>query len=135
MGTFVRTLVVAGPSRHSSSLVLLFKLLVVAAVVAAARASVILLAAATRWACRQPGTGAHGDHTLVASRRLPSAHTVDKVGRCRLLRTDIRSATIPLPDRRGYALFGEPATSDVGSHVRKYFETSGFSRWTAIYGR
>jgi magnesium-protoporphyrin O-methyltransferase len=47
---------------------------------------------------------------------------------------NLRSATIPLPDQQGVPLFGEPATSDVGSHVRKYFETSGFSRWTAIYG-
>jgi magnesium-protoporphyrin O-methyltransferase len=47
---------------------------------------------------------------------------------------ETRSATISLPDRQGTSLFGEPATSDVGSHVRKYFETSGFSRWTAIYG-
>lgn len=47
---------------------------------------------------------------------------------------DLRSATIPLPNRQREPLFGEPAASDVGSHVRKYFETSGFSRWTAIYG-
>jgi magnesium-protoporphyrin O-methyltransferase len=47
---------------------------------------------------------------------------------------DLRSATIPLPDQQRAPLFGEPSTSDVGSHVRKYFETSGFSRWTAIYG-
>jgi magnesium-protoporphyrin O-methyltransferase len=47
---------------------------------------------------------------------------------------DLRSATIPLTDRARSPLFGEPANSDVGSRVRKYFETSGFSRWTAIYG-
>src|SRR5450755_2336330 len=47
---------------------------------------------------------------------------------------NFRSATIPLPDQQGVPLFGERAASDVGSHVRKYFETSGFSRWTAIYG-
>jgi magnesium-protoporphyrin O-methyltransferase len=32
------------------------------------------------------------------------------------------------------ALFGSASNSNVGRHVRKYFETSGFSRWTAIYG-
>jgi magnesium-protoporphyrin O-methyltransferase len=47
---------------------------------------------------------------------------------------DVRSATISLPDRQAKPLFGEPAQSEVGSRVRKYFETSGFSRWTAIYG-
>lgn len=47
---------------------------------------------------------------------------------------DYRSATIPLPDRQRGPLFGDPASSEVGGHVRKYFETSGFSRWTAIYG-
>jgi magnesium-protoporphyrin O-methyltransferase len=31
-------------------------------------------------------------------------------------------------------LFGSVSNSQVGSRVRKYFETSGFSRWTAIYG-
>ena len=31
-------------------------------------------------------------------------------------------------------LFGEHAPSDTGVNVRRYFETSGFSRWTAIYG-
>src|ERR1035441_5339169 len=47
---------------------------------------------------------------------------------------ELRSATLPLPDQRRVPLFGTPATSDIGGHVRKYFETSGFSRWTAIYG-
>lgn len=47
---------------------------------------------------------------------------------------DHRPATIPLPDHRRTPLFGEPAHSEVGSRVHKYFETSGFSRWTAIYG-
>ena len=47
---------------------------------------------------------------------------------------DLRSSTISLPDRARVPLFGEPSTSEVGSRVRKYFETSGFSRWTAIYG-
>ena len=47
---------------------------------------------------------------------------------------DLRSATIPLPDRQRVPLFADRAASDVGSRVRKYFETSGFSRWTAIYG-
>jgi magnesium-protoporphyrin O-methyltransferase len=45
-----------------------------------------------------------------------------------------RSTTISLPERGRVPLFGDPASSDVGSRVRKYFETSGFSRWTAIYG-
>ena len=47
---------------------------------------------------------------------------------------DLRSGTIPLPDRSRAPLFADRAASDVGSRVRKYFETSGFSRWTAIYG-
>jgi 2-polyprenyl-3-methyl-5-hydroxy-6-metoxy-1,4-benzoquinol methylase len=47
---------------------------------------------------------------------------------------ELRSATLPLPDQRRVPLFGTPATSDIGGHVRKYFETSGVSRWTAIYG-
>ena len=32
------------------------------------------------------------------------------------------------------ALFAAREPSETGSRVRKYFETSGFSRWTAIYG-
>jgi magnesium-protoporphyrin O-methyltransferase len=32
------------------------------------------------------------------------------------------------------ALFGEREQSETGQRVRKYFETSGFSRWSAIYG-
>ncbi len=32
------------------------------------------------------------------------------------------------------ALFATREPSETGSRVRKYFETSGFSRWTAIYG-
>ncbi len=47
---------------------------------------------------------------------------------------DSRTATISLPDRKSVPLFGPPSTSEIGKHVRKYFETSGFSRWTAIYG-
>ena len=47
---------------------------------------------------------------------------------------DIHSGTIPLPDRARPPLFGEARPSEVGSLVHKYFETSGFSRWTAIYG-
>lgn len=36
--------------------------------------------------------------------------------------------------RGGRAEFGSRAATDVAARVRKYFETSGFSRWTAIYG-
>ncbi len=32
------------------------------------------------------------------------------------------------------ALFAKREPSETGARVRKYFETSGFSRWTAIYG-
>jgi magnesium-protoporphyrin O-methyltransferase len=32
------------------------------------------------------------------------------------------------------ALFADRDESETGQRVRKYFETSGFSRWTAIYG-
>jgi magnesium-protoporphyrin O-methyltransferase len=32
------------------------------------------------------------------------------------------------------ALFADREASETGARVRKYFETSGFSRWTAIYG-
>ncbi len=32
------------------------------------------------------------------------------------------------------SLFADRAPSETGARVRKYFETSGFSRWTAIYG-
>jgi magnesium-protoporphyrin O-methyltransferase len=32
------------------------------------------------------------------------------------------------------ALFADCEPSETGRRVRKYFETSGFSRWTAIYG-
>ena len=32
------------------------------------------------------------------------------------------------------ALFATHEPSETGARVRKYFETSGFSRWTAIYG-
>ncbi|MBD5654453.1 MAG: methyltransferase domain-containing protein, partial [Candidatus Eremiobacteraeota bacterium] len=32
------------------------------------------------------------------------------------------------------SLFAEREASETGHRVRKYFETSGFSRWTAIYG-
>jgi magnesium-protoporphyrin O-methyltransferase len=32
------------------------------------------------------------------------------------------------------ALFADRAPTETGQRVRKYFETSGFSRWSAIYG-
>ena len=47
---------------------------------------------------------------------------------------DNRSASIPRPDRQALPLFGLAPASEVAARVHKYFETSGFSRWTAIYG-
>ncbi len=47
------------------------------------------------------------------------------------LATAIRSTDNQPPQE---SLFGSVSNSRVGRHVRKYFETSGFSRWTAIYG-
>jgi magnesium protoporphyrin O-methyltransferase len=38
------------------------------------------------------------------------------------------------PDKRIAALFGKHAPTETSTNVRRYFETSGFSRWTAIYG-
>lgn len=43
----------------------------------------------------------------------------------------LRPPTTAAPIR---ALFAKQEPSETGSRVRKYFETSGFSRWTAIYG-
>jgi magnesium protoporphyrin O-methyltransferase len=37
-------------------------------------------------------------------------------------------------DLRGPELFGAHDPSETSQNVRRYFETSGFSRWTAIYG-
>ena len=48
-----------------------------------------------------------------------------------LEQTDVRTA---LPNRDRAPLFADHRATDVGARVRKYFETSGFSRWTAIYG-
>lgn len=39
---------------------------------------------------------------------------------------------LSLPGRT--SLFGNDAPTETGQRVTKYFETSGFSRWTAIYG-
>ncbi len=41
-------------------------------------------------------------------------------------------AVVPSPKRT--SLFGAHAPSETSRRVAKYFETSGFSRWTAIYG-
>jgi magnesium-protoporphyrin O-methyltransferase len=38
------------------------------------------------------------------------------------------------PELRETKLFVETRQSEIGARVRRYFETSGFSRWTAIYG-
>jgi magnesium-protoporphyrin O-methyltransferase len=38
------------------------------------------------------------------------------------------------PAELGPALFGRRESSPTSENVRRYFETSGFSRWTAIYG-
>ncbi|GAC1414571.1 MAG: magnesium protoporphyrin IX methyltransferase [Candidatus Velthaea sp.] len=46
---------------------------------------------------------------------------------------EVRTA-VPSARPGGMPLFADVRPSDVGSRVRKYFETSGFSRWTAIYG-
>jgi magnesium-protoporphyrin O-methyltransferase len=46
--------------------------------------------------------------------------------------TELRTSTAP--DTRERPHFGEPGSSAVGERVHRYFETSGFSRWTAIYG-
>jgi hypothetical protein len=43
----------------------------------------------------------------------------------------LRSLPTAAPDQ---ALFAKREPSETGARVRKYFETSGFSRWTAIYG-
>lgn len=45
--------------------------------------------------------------------------------------TAVRPVTRAAPAKK---LFGEREASETGQRVRKYFETSGFSRWTAIYG-
>jgi magnesium-protoporphyrin O-methyltransferase len=44
-------------------------------------------------------------------------------------RTERLTAPVDVP-----ALFASREQSETGQRVRKYFETSGFSRWTAIYG-
>lgn len=47
----------------------------------------------------------------------------------------IDSSTRPLPLTASTpSLFAQRPPSETGQRVRKYFETSGFSRWTAIYG-
>jgi magnesium-protoporphyrin O-methyltransferase len=46
--------------------------------------------------------------------------------------TELRTSTTPAT--RDLPKFGSPESSAVGERVHRYFETSGFSRWTAIYG-
>ena len=46
--------------------------------------------------------------------------------------TELRNPTTPAT--RELPTFGTPDASAVGERVHRYFETSGFSRWTAIYG-
>jgi magnesium-protoporphyrin O-methyltransferase len=46
----------------------------------------------------------------------------------------MQSELRPALERRTPPGFAPRRPSDVGDRVRKYFETSGFSRWTAIYG-
>jgi magnesium-protoporphyrin O-methyltransferase len=48
------------------------------------------------------------------------------------MQTDLRS--MPAPREHARPNFTADAPSAVGERVRRYFETSGFSRWTAIYG-
>ncbi|BDE07219.1 magnesium protoporphyrin IX methyltransferase [Vulcanimicrobium alpinum] len=47
------------------------------------------------------------------------------------MQSDVRSAADP---RTHAPAFAPHRPSEIGERVRKYFETSGFSRWTAIYG-
>jgi magnesium-protoporphyrin O-methyltransferase len=47
--------------------------------------------------------------------------------------TELRTTTAT-PATRKPPAFGTPDASAVGERVHRYFETSGFSRWTAIYG-
>ena len=48
---------------------------------------------------------------------------------------EISTRTAPLAAPATTApLFADREPSETGARVRKYFETSGFSRWTAIYG-
>jgi magnesium-protoporphyrin O-methyltransferase len=47
--------------------------------------------------------------------------------------TELRTMTATPATRKAPA-FGTPDASAVGERVHRYFETSGFSRWTAIYG-
>jgi magnesium-protoporphyrin O-methyltransferase len=45
-----------------------------------------------------------------------------------------KSQVTPLEQTRERKLFRDHETSETGKRVKEYFETSGFSRWTAIYG-
>jgi magnesium-protoporphyrin O-methyltransferase len=47
--------------------------------------------------------------------------------------TEFRTSTTPATTRER-PQFGAADSSAVGERVHRYFETSGFSRWTAIYG-
>jgi magnesium-protoporphyrin O-methyltransferase len=46
----------------------------------------------------------------------------------------LKIQTYAPPAPRELPTFGESTSSAVGERVHRYFETSGFSRWTAIYG-
>jgi magnesium-protoporphyrin O-methyltransferase len=50
-----------------------------------------------------------------------------------VIETSTRSPRIAAPTSAP-ALFADREQSETGQRVRKYFETSGFSRWSAIYG-
>jgi magnesium-protoporphyrin O-methyltransferase len=51
-----------------------------------------------------------------------------------VLESSTRPQRLAAPPASQPALFGEREQSETGQRVRKYFETSGFSRWSAIYG-
>jgi len=51
-----------------------------------------------------------------------------------VLESSTRPQRLAAPPASQPALFGEREQSETGRRVRKYFETSGFSRWSAIYG-
>jgi magnesium-protoporphyrin O-methyltransferase len=48
-----------------------------------------------------------------------------------MIDSSVRQLRVSSPDR---GLFTDRQTSETGSRVKQYFETSGFSRWSAIYG-
>ncbi len=56
------------------------------------------------------------------------------------MNTELKSQTLDASDTilkeraKPASLFASSAVSEVGKRVHKYFETTGFSRWTSIYG-